>query len=166
MADKMAVMHGGLLQQYDAPANVFANPVNTFVASFVGSPAMSLIPVEIVNTSGGTVLKGATGWELPLSAMNARKAQASSDRNAVLGARHSTLRLHMAASPGAVPGKVYTVEPTGDVTFAQIFIDSAVVNISLDPSVAIQPDEPVWIEFDQDRMHLFDGQTTMALKAA
>ena len=38
--------------------------------------------------------------------------------------------------------------------------------VSLEPSVVIQPDEPVWIEFDQDRMHLFDGETTMALKAA
>ena len=166
MADKMAVMHGGLLQQYDAPANVFANPVNTFVASFVGSPAMSLIPVDIVNTGGGTVLKGASGWELPLSAENARKAGLSTTGKAVLGARHSTLKLHGAALPGAVPGKVYSVEPTGDVTFAQILIDGEMVNISLDPSVAIRPDEPVWIEFDQDRMHLFDGQTTMALKAA
>ena len=68
--------------------------------------------------------------------------------------------------PGAVPGKVYSVEPTGDITFAQISSDSEIVNISLEPSVVIQPDEPVWIEFDQDKMHLFDGQTTMALKAA
>jgi multiple sugar transport system ATP-binding protein len=166
MADKMAVMNGGLLQQYDTPANVFARPVNTFVASFVGSPAMSLIPVEAVNKGGDTVLKGAGGWELPLSAVNQRKAQRSANGKVVLGARHSTLKLHRAASPGTVPGKVYTVEPTGDVTFAQVFVDDAVVNISLDPSVIIQPDEPVWIEFDQDRMHLFDGETTMALEAA
>src|SRR6187431_1166987 len=43
MADKMAVMNGGLLQQYDAPETVFARPVNTFVAGFVGSPAMNLV---------------------------------------------------------------------------------------------------------------------------
>src|SRR5436190_16308566 len=46
MADKMAVMDGGRLQQYDTPARVFANPVNLFVASFIGSPAMSLVPLE------------------------------------------------------------------------------------------------------------------------
>ena len=166
MADKMAVMHGGLLQQYDSPANVFAHPVNTFVASFVGSPAMSLIPVDVVAKGADTLLKGAGGWELPLSAMNARKAQGSGDGKAVLGARHSTLKLHRAAMPGAVPGKVYSVEPTGDITFAQILVDSEIVNISLEPSIVIQPDESVWIEFDQDKMHLFDGQTTMALKAA
>ncbi len=105
MADKMAVMHGGLLQQYDSPANVFANPVNTFVASFVGSPAMSLIPVDVVSRGGGAVLKGAGGWELPLSDFNARKTIASSSGKAVLGARHSTLTLHKDAKLGTVPGQ-------------------------------------------------------------
>jgi multiple sugar transport system ATP-binding protein len=166
MSDKMAVMHGGVLQQYDTPANVFANPVNTFVASFVGSPAMSLIPVALVTKGGATVLRGAGGWEMPLSAQNLRKAEASSVAKAVLGARHSTLKLHKSAVAGAVPGKVHTVEPTGDVTYAQILVDGDVVNISLPPSFAAEPDEAVWLEFDQERMHLFDGATTMALRAA
>ncbi len=166
MADKMAVMHLGLLQQYDTPATVFSNPVNTFVASFVGSPAMSLIPVELASAEGRTVLKGASGWELPLSERNVRKAAAATERKAVLGARHSTLKLHKTAIPGSVPGRVHTVEPTGDITFAQVLVDGEVVNISLAPSVALEPDESVWIEFDQDRMHLFDGATTAALRAA
>lgn len=166
MADKMAVMHGGVLQQYDTPANVFANPVNTFVASFVGSPAMSLVPVEVINKDTDTLLRGAGGWEMALSAVNARKAQGCSNGKAVLGARHSTLKLHRSRQPGTVPGKVYSVEPTGDITFVQVSVDSEMVNVSLDPSAMIQPDEAVWIAFDQDRMHLFDGATTMALKAA
>ena len=106
---------------------------------------------------------GASGWSLPLSDVNARKAQGSSNGKAVLGARHSTLKLHRSAVPGTLPGKVYSVEPTGDVTFAQIIVDAEVVNISLAPSVVIQPDEPVWIEFDQARLHLFDGETQQAL---
>jgi len=167
MADKMAVMHGGVLQQYDSPANVFANPVNTFVASFVGSPAMSLIPLEVVTKGTDVALRSSEeGWELPLSAENARKATASSQGTVVLGARHSTLKIHKTQVPGSVPGKVYTVEPTGDVTFAQVFVSGAVVNVSLEPTFAIAPDEDVFVEFDQQRLHLFDGQTTNALKAA
>jgi multiple sugar transport system ATP-binding protein len=166
MADKMAVMNGGLLQQYDTPANVFANPINTFVASFVGSPAMSLIPLEAASEGGQTVLRSSEGWSLPLSASNARKAAGATTSSLVLGARHSTVKLHHSPVPGAVPGKVYTVEPTGDVTFAQVFVAGAVLNVSLEPSVAIRPDQTVFIEFDQERMHLFDGQTTMALHAA
>ena len=76
MADKMAVMNGGFLQQYDSPAQVFAHPVNMFVASFIGSPAMSLIPLEASTVDGRTVLTGAEGWTLALSPRNARKVAA------------------------------------------------------------------------------------------
>jgi multiple sugar transport system ATP-binding protein len=124
---------------------------------------MSLIPLEVASNGTQTVLQSSEGWELPLSPINARKALAASTNKVVLGARHSTLKLHRSAAPGAVPGKVYTVEPTGDVTFAQVFISGAVVNISVEPSVAIRPDETVFVEFDQERIHLFDGETTMAL---
>jgi multiple sugar transport system ATP-binding protein len=165
MADKMAVMNGGLLQQYDTPAQVFANPVNMFVASFVGSPAMSLVPLEATNVDGRAALTSAEGWNLPLSDRNARKVAGASSKKVVLGARHSTIKLHKSQVDGAVPAKVYTVEPTGDITFVQAFLSGAIVNISLPPSVVVEPDEKVWLEFDQDRIHLFDGQTEMALKA-
>jgi multiple sugar transport system ATP-binding protein len=165
MADKMAVMNGGYLQQYDSPAQVFANPVNMFVASFIGSPAMSLIPVESSTADGKTVLTSAEGWVLPLSDKNTRKVAGAKSKKIVLGARHSTIRLHKSAVPGAVPSKVYTVEPTGDITFVQAFLSGTVVNISLPPTVPVDPDEQVWLEFDQERMHLFDGETEMALAA-
>jgi multiple sugar transport system ATP-binding protein len=165
MADKMAVMNGGFLQQYDTPKNVFDHPVNMFVAGFIGSPAMSLIPLEAVTKGTEVTLKGPEGWELPLSPENARKALKSTTSKVVLGARHSTIRLHKSAVPASVPAKVYTVEPTGDVTFVQIYLGSSIVIVSLDPSIEVKPDEPVWIEFDQARMHLFDGVTEMTLTA-
>jgi multiple sugar transport system ATP-binding protein len=159
------VMNGGYLQQYDSPAQVFAHPVNMFVASFIGSPAMSLIPLEASTADGDVVLTGAEGWTLPLSSRNARKVQSAKGRKVVLGARHSTIVLHKSPVPGAIPAKAYTVEPTGDVTFVQAFLSGAIVNISVPPSIAIEPDEPIWLAFDQERMHLFDGETEMALKA-
>jgi multiple sugar transport system ATP-binding protein len=164
MADKMAVMSGGFLQQYDTPANVFANPVNMFVASFIGSPAMSLLPLEAQTRGGQTVLKSQEGWELPLSAANAAKAAKATTKAVVLGARHSTIRMHSQAVPGSVPAKVYTVEPTGDVTFVQVFLGGGVVIVSVEPTRKVRPDETVYLEFDQERMHLFDGKTEMALR--
>jgi multiple sugar transport system ATP-binding protein len=164
MADKMAVMNGGFLQQYDTPAQVFAHPVNTFVASFIGSPAMSLIPLEAATAGGNNVLRSPDGWTLALSPANDRKVKSATGPKIVLGARHSTIKLHKSAVPGAVPTKAYTVEPTGDVTFVQAYLSGAIVNISVPPSVTVAPDEPIWLEFDQDRMHLFDGQTEMALR--
>ena len=165
MADKMAVMHGGLLQQYDTPAQVFAHPVNMFVAGFIGSPAMSLVPLQASKEGAATALTGAEGWTMPLSPLNARKVQNATTSKVVLGARHSTIKLHTTAAPGGIPAKAYTVEPTGDVTFVQALLSGAIVNVSVPPSVSVSPDQQVWLEFDQERMHLFDGQTEMALAA-
>jgi multiple sugar transport system ATP-binding protein len=164
MADKMAVMHNGLLQQYDTPAQIFSHPVNLFVASFIGSPAMSLIPLEATTANGRTVLTSAEGWSLTLSDHNAGKVQSAKTKKVVLGARHSTIRLHKTQVEAGVPAKVYTVEPTGDVTFVQVFLSGALVNISLPPTVDIKLDDQVWLEFDQHRMHLFDGETELALQ--
>jgi multiple sugar transport system ATP-binding protein len=168
MADKMAVMNGGSMQQYDSPKAVFDHPVNTFVASFVGSPAMSLVPLRRVVEGDGVSLAG-DGWTLPLSPRNARKARAARGDALILGARHSTITLHHGpvpdGVPDGVPGRVYTVEPTGDVTFAQVRVDGSIVIVSLPPDVPVQADTQVWLGFDQNRMHLFDGETQMALTA-
>src|SRR5215469_13165760 len=99
MADKMAVMNNGILQQYDSPERVFANPVNTFVAGFVGSPAMSLVDAKVVSTLGGAVLEGEGGWRWELSQVNARKARSATGDSVILGARHSTILLHTQDTP-------------------------------------------------------------------
>ena len=135
-----------------------------FVASFIGSPAMSLIPLEATAADGSAVLAGTEGWTMPLSPLNARKVQNATSKKIVLGARHSTIKLHTSMVPGAIPAKAYTVEPTGDVTFVQALLSGAIVNISVPPTVVVVPDTQIWLEFDQERMHLFDGETEMALK--
>src|SRR5687767_10542196 len=93
MADKMAVMNRGVLQQYDAPDRVFAKPVNTFVAGFVGSPAMNLVRVTVASGATGAALQSGDGWSYALSPENARKALHSTSGEVVLGARHSTIKL-------------------------------------------------------------------------
>src|SRR3954449_9498248 len=80
MADRMAVMKGGVLQQYDSPAQVFAHPANVFVAGFVGSPAMNLLPAEFADGA----LRGGSGWALPLSDANRRKASGAGSNRIIL----------------------------------------------------------------------------------
>ena len=166
MADRMAVMSGGVLQQYDAPDRVFANPVNTFVAGFVGSPAMNLVDVKIVTSATGASVRSDDGWSYELSPENARKAHRVTTGDAVMGARHSTIRLHREARAGAVEGRVYTVEPTGDITFAHVYLGSSIIVASVAPDVRLRADDKVWIEFDQQKLHLFDGATEQALAPA
>ena len=162
MADKMAVMNGGVLQQYDSPERIFASPVNTFVAGFVGSPAMNLVTAEVRQENGHAVLHK-EGWSCRLSPENGRKALRSSTQEVVLGARHSTIVLHTEPRPDAIPARVYTVEPTGDVTYAHVQLGGSVLVVSVPPSLRLEADDPVWLELDQPSLHLFDGKTQQAL---
>jgi multiple sugar transport system ATP-binding protein len=164
MADKMAVMNGGVLQQYDRPEVVFENPVNTFVAGFVGSPAMNLIKAHVVTHGTGAALESPDGWRYELSPANARKALTAKGRDVILGARHSALKLSKDEVGGSVLGRVYTVEPTGDITFVHVQLGAATVTVSVPPEVKLAPNDPIWIAFDQDKVHLFDGESGLALR--
>ena len=166
MADKMAVMNKGVLQQYDTPERVFENPVNTFVAGFVGSPSMNLIPARVVSEGTGAALEGPEGWRYALSPETARKALAARSSKIILGARHSTIALSAHETAGAVPGSVYTVEPTGDITYMHVRLGAASIVVSVPPGIRFAPNAPVWITFDQQKLHLFDDETGMSLQPA
>ena len=165
MADKMAVMNGGVLQQYDKPQHVFENPVNVFVAGFVGSPAMNLLPARAVASADRVVLESSDGWRYALSPANSRKALAASAPELVIGARHSTIRLSKDAVDAAIPGRIYTVEPTGDVTYVHVRLGTQTIIVSVAPEMRLATDEPVWIAFDQERLHLFEAGSGRALAA-
>ena len=164
MADRMAVMHGGVLQQYDTPENVFETPRNVFVAGFVGSPAMNLVPAHIA--AGGAALESAQGWRCDLSPANAQRAAMASSRDIILGCRHSTIGLSQTSLPGAIEGRVYTTEPTGDITFVHVRLGTDNVVVSVPAGLRLAANAPVWLSLDQDRLHMFDAKTGLALRAA
>ena len=166
MADKMAVMNGGVLQQYDKPRRVFDSPVNVFVAGFVGSPAMNLIAANVATSASGATLEGKDGWRLALSPANTRKVLGARSAAVTVGARHNTLRLAAHETPGAIAGRVYTVEPTGDIVYAHIRLGGETIIVSLAPEMQPAPNETVWLSFDQEKLHLFDGETGLALPAS
>ena len=122
MADKMAVMNGGFLQQYDAPGRVFADPVNTFVAGFVGSPAMNLVAgAGRRGREGAVALQGADGWTL--RAHDRERAEGACRLGRRGRARRPPQHDPAAPSrevPGSIPANVYTVEPTGDITYVHV----------------------------------------------
>ncbi len=162
MADKIAVMSGGVLQQYASPDEIYNRPVNTFVAGFIGSPAMNLLRGRFVSAGGEGTIEGAGGWVLPLSPANARRAGASGGA-VVVGVRHGHVLLHREAHPGAMPARIYTVEPTGDITFVHVRLGDHLLVASTAPGFRAAPDDPIWVEFEQEHLHLFDEATDVAL---
>ena len=77
--------------------------------------------------------------------------------------RHGHVRLSLAPQPGWMEGRVYTVEPTGDLTFVHVSLGKHLLVASTEPGFRSQPDAPIWITFDQEHLHLFDAETEQRL---
>ena len=167
MADKMAVMNGGLLQQYDSPENVFDHPVNMFVAGFVGSPAMSLIALEVATSGTDVSLRSPDGWSSqPVARERAQGAECKLEtRRARRAAQHVAAAQGRRAGSGGGQGLYGRADRRHHVRADLSRLGRSSSSASIRTS-QIRPDEPVWVEFDQDRIHLFDGETQQALAAA
>jgi multiple sugar transport system ATP-binding protein len=106
MGHRVAVLAGGKLQQCDTPRQLYDNPVNQFVAGFIGSPSMNLQTVPL--TEGGARLAGTV---LPLPATVRGAADQAGLREIVLGIRPE--HLHLADGTGEIAGEVILVEDLG-----------------------------------------------------
>jgi multiple sugar transport system ATP-binding protein len=64
-----------------------------------------------------------------------------------------------------VAARIYTVEPTGDMTYVHVRLGEALIVASTEATFRANPDDPIWLEFDQEHLHLFDARTEEAILA-
>jgi multiple sugar transport system ATP-binding protein len=162
MADRIAVMNGGVVQQMGTPDEIYEHPSNTFVAGFVGSPAMNFVPADLVVNNGQTAVHG-DGWDFTLSSGNAARAKTSSQGQLIIGVRHGHVRVLPDTASTGLPGKIYTVEPTGDITYVHARLGEQFLVASTSERFRGSADQPIRLEFDQDHLYLFDRATGQAL---
>jgi len=162
MADRIAVMSGGVVQQLGTPNEIYDRPANTFVAGFIGSPTMNFLSGAVVTSGADTAIHG-EGWELPLSPENAARARACTAGEVVVGARHTNLTVLPETAGSGLPARIYTVEPTGDLTYVHVWLGSQQLVASAPGSFRGVADQPIRLEFDQERLYLFDADTRRAL---
>jgi multiple sugar transport system ATP-binding protein len=114
MADLIAVIDDGVLQQVATPDEIYDRPANRFVASFVGNPAMSLIPGSVDATSRAFTTPAGS---IPLSdqTIQGRAAEVTE-----MGVRPEDLRLVSPDEEGVLKGEVYVVEPMGHETIVEV----------------------------------------------
>jgi multiple sugar transport system ATP-binding protein len=162
MADRIAVMSNGVVQQIGAPDEIYDHPANMFVAGFIGSPTMNFLRGQFVSEEGVDRIVG-QDWELPLTAANAARARSSSTGAVVVGARHANLTVLPESASTGVPARVYTVEPTGDLTYVHLWLGTTLLVGSAPGTYRAAADQPIRLEFDQERLYLFDAVTEQSL---
>ena len=166
MGSRIAILRDGVLQQLDAPSEVYARPANMFVAGFIGSPAMNFFPASL-EQSNGSINVRAAGIDLALPEEVAAKARSHNGRDVVLGVRPEDIHDGRRVQPnGSKPAsvKVDVVEHMGSETYVYFTAgESTTFTARMDSSIEAQPGDSLPVVFDTHKVHLFDPSTEMAL---
>jgi len=155
LADRIAVMNEGVLQQFDTPLEVFNHPANEFVAGFLGEPPMNIFRT-VVADSGRLVIPN-TDFSLPTTP--AIQKIVGSRKELKLGIRPWGIRVSQTQTDGAVPGVVAVVEDLGDETRVGVRYGEVLIMSSIPVTRRYRPGLPVFLNFNEEDLNLFDPTT-------
>jgi multiple sugar transport system ATP-binding protein len=158
MADKIVVMKDGVVEQSGGPLELYDRPANTFVAGFIGSPAMNLLPGKARRNGGATEIEFGSGERIAL-----RDGRALQDGQPVLyGIRPEHCAL---GSAGGLNVDVVVVEPTGADTQIYCRFHDQDVTATIRDRTNVRAGERVTLVPDAARAHLFDSTSGKRLTA-
>lgn len=166
LGDKVAVMKDGIIQQFGTPRQIYNDPANLFVASFIGSPPMNFIPLRLQRRDGRLLAlldSGQARCELPLGMQDA----GLEDRDVIVGIRAEQIVLAPAEANGlpVIRAEVQVVEPTGPDTLVFVSLNGIKVCCRLAPDDAPAVGQSLNLQFDPAKVLLFDANTGERLGA-
>jgi multiple sugar transport system ATP-binding protein len=150
MADKIVVMHDGVIEQIGAPLDLYDRPANQFVAGFIGSPAMNFIK-GTVRMNGGAMFEAQQGVWLPLPSAPA----AWEGRRVTYGVRPE----HLTLADDGMEAKVHVVEPTGSELQVVTKVGGEEVLAVFRERHHFRPGDTVRLKPNPNLVHLFDETT-------
>jgi multiple sugar transport system ATP-binding protein len=163
MADRIAVLNLGHLQQVGTPRQVYDHPLNLFVAGFVGHPRMNVLEGSLTSDGQSQLRALDQSWSLLVPDRLRDAIRRAGREKVVLGVRPEDLALETAAAPGSLSGQVFVYELLGDRTIVDVRLGEAIVKVRTPPTVTVQAGQPVWLRPNTDRLHVFDASTGLRL---
>ncbi|HBD90748.1 MAG: sn-glycerol-3-phosphate ABC transporter ATP-binding protein UgpC [Rhodobacteraceae bacterium GWE1_64_9] len=146
LADRLVVLNGGRIEQVGAPLEVYHRPASTFVASFIGAPAMNLLDAEI---HGGQMRIGGAQVDLP--------APPAAQGVVTLGLRAEDLRIAAVPGPMTLPFHLDFIEELGAQRLVHGHVDGQLLTLALPPALALATHMNVTLA--ADHLHFFDTAT-------
>jgi multiple sugar transport system ATP-binding protein len=158
LADRVAIMRDGILQQVGPPREIYDRPANTFVAGFLGSPGMNFLNGTLTSENGkmswifnGSRVGVPPEWAPALSSNSASRG------DVILGVRPEDIIILDSADAAALPAEVYVSEALGNETLVRLQLKGqelvARAEASFEPAIGAQ----VWVKPNMSRAHLFDA---------
>jgi multiple sugar transport system ATP-binding protein len=156
LGDRVVVMKDGVVQQEGAPLTLYQRPANRFVASFIGSPAMNFVDVDI---SGDGLWAEAQGLRLQVP----QRMRSLGGQRLTLGVRPEALRLANGADEHGFATTVDVLEPLGNEILLNFRAGGVPMVARVDPGVRVKAHESIRLALDPQRLHFFDPKTEAAI---
>jgi multiple sugar transport system ATP-binding protein len=142
MADRMAVMESGRIRQVGTPSDIFHRPANVFVANFIGSTPMNLLPARVAGTAAGLhLLLGDVRLPVPVMAAGLLHE----DDEVLLGSRPEYTDLSVDQRPDSLPGTVAVVENLGAAALVSVEIGGLMVQAVVPEGEEPRVGAPAWL---------------------
>ncbi|MBR1565372.1 MAG: ABC transporter ATP-binding protein [Oscillospiraceae bacterium] len=159
MADRIVVMKDGYVQQVGTPRELYFDPVNVFVAGFIGEPPMNFVRAVV---KGGKVRVG--GKDLDLTPKLGKKLGEYEGKELVFGFRPESIKLGEQKEAYVMDAEVELTEMLGDNTNVYIKMKEQNAILKVDPHDTPEVDSSIVFSIPYESVYLFDGETEMVIK--
>lgn len=166
MGDRLVVMKKGVVQQVDSPINMYNNPENLFVASFIGSPAMNFIRCKLTRNNGVYMLINDC-FKLAIPKDKTTEALKNYiDREVIMGIRPENISdkplpdmIGTELEDSAITSKIDVVEPLGSETFVHTRVSGSSVTAKVSADSAATSGLNMKFYYDMTKVHIFESET-------
>ena len=152
LADRIAIMYGGEIVQYDTPLRIYQDPATVFCGGFIGNPPMNFLPAHRKNGAlqvGSSTVAGPGG----------------APRELLMGIRPEDLQIVPETGPDRLTGEVGVLEPLGPNTLLTVRVGSQTIRVAAAPDVRARHGDIVHLQPRADRIRWFDASTQKAIAA-
>ena len=156
LATKIVVLEAGIVQQIGTPDEIYDRPANAFVADFMGSPAMNLLPGRVENGGATTTLLVGDGGQVTLDQNMATRIGAG---EVIVGVRPEALRLAKEGEPNSVPAETGLVENAGSDTYVVFDVGGKAATARFPGHLHLRTGERTHLALDPSTLTFFDPQT-------
>ncbi|MBX3584055.1 MAG: ABC transporter ATP-binding protein [Rhizobiaceae bacterium] len=164
LADRIVIMHEGVLQQVGTPEDVYGHPQNLFVAQFVGSPVMNVAPAAVSDSAGKasvTVEGAGEGFAFPSELLS--KLNGSAGKPLSLGIRPEGVIVAHEAAEGFLPAEAHIIEPLGSYDIVDLKFGSQMLRARTRSGFVAKAGDRVFARLDPTQTHFFDTASGQSL---
>jgi multiple sugar transport system ATP-binding protein len=164
LADRIAVMDEGVLQQVGTPMDVYRHPKNLFVAQFIGSPVMNVLPGRLL----------ADGERMKLFLVDAAEGldfagpvppqSIGTKEGLMIGVRPEAVQIARTEQAGYIPIEAHLIEPLGAYDIVDLKLGSQFLRARTASGIVAGPGQTIWAHIDESQTHFFSSQSGIALE--